>query len=118
MGMNLPDRRALVAVSLTLVLAAGAAIAGTTTSARLDKQGSVYSLERGRTVYRFDAAWRSETVWTKDASGTWQRVDHPAPARVAELRGVFLARLRCESIGSVPIEGKTEMKAVASLGYL
>jgi hypothetical protein len=114
----LRGRKAFSALAATLVLAAASAVAGTSMSPRLAKSGAVYRLERGESAYCFDTAWRIETLWHRDASGAWQRVANPDRARLAELRGVFLLRMDVPSVGSIPVESGSEMKALTSLGYL
>ena len=83
----------------------------------LHKEGPVYQFEVGAEAYHFDALWRVESLWRKGPDG-WSRVEKPDAAHMESLRARFLARAERGSLQDIPAEGRENVEALKTLGYL
>lgn len=110
-------RRLLVAVATSALLCA-IAVGAAAMSPRLQKQGSLYRIEKCGVAYGFDAAWRVETLWVRAESGRWEKVKDAADPRLGTMRQLFLSWTGKGSLKEVPVEGRIEMRSLKSLGYL
>ena len=107
---------------LTLVVMGGAATALASRGAfapspRLVKDGPVYQYEIGNEAYHFDALWRVETLWRKGPDG-WTRVASPDHDHLAALRAAFLSKADAATLQDIPAEGRENLRALKTLGYL
>lgn len=107
---------------LTLVVLGGAASAlaaggAFTPAPRLVKDGPVYQYEVGSEAYHFDALWRVETLWRKGPDG-WTRVASPDHDHLAALRARFLVLAKASALKDIPVEGRENLRALKTLGYL
>ncbi len=110
---------AIVAFCGVVAVSAALALASRDEDSRVRKTGAVYRIERSRETYTFDAAWRTESLWTRPAgSDSWIRVHDPDPVRVDPLRRDLLKGLDRGSLGDIPFEGADDLKALQALGYL
>jgi len=111
-------RGKIVQASAVAALLAAFAVAGAAMVPRVQKQGSLYRIERGDTAYGFDAAWRVEILWARDTTGRWEKVKSPAEGRLEPLRRSLLSSMGKNALWEIPAEGKAEIQSLKSLGYL
>jgi hypothetical protein len=111
-------RKWVLALGLGALLAALSATAAAATAPKVQRQGTLYSMTCGPSIYRFDAAWRVETIWSRDGEGSWTRVALPEPAEMDRLRRLFLIKVGRPSLQDVPAEGQEELARLRSLGYI
>lgn len=109
--------RLMGALGLAVLLTA-LAVAGASMVPRVQKQGSLYRIERGDMAYGFDAAWRVEILWARDTTGRWEKVKSPAEGRLEPLRRSLLSSMGKNALWEIPAEGKAEIQSLKSLGYL
>jgi hypothetical protein len=107
----------LSVVVIALAASAMAARGSFTPTPRLVKDGPVYQYEVGNEAYHFDALWRVETLWRKGPDG-WTRVACPDHDHMAALRAGFLSRANLATLQDVPVEGRENLRALKTLGYL
>ena len=107
----------LAAVVLGIAASAWAARGAFAPSPRLEKDGPVYQLEIGNEAYHFDALWRVETLWRKGPDG-WTRVASPDYDYLAGLRARFLDLAGASTLQDIPAEGRENLRALKTLGYL
>jgi hypothetical protein len=107
-------------LSFVLVGAAATALAARgvlNPAPRLVKDGPVYQYEVGNEAYHFDALWRVETLWRNGPEG-WTRVASPDHEHLASLRMRFLVEAKAGSLQDIPVEGRENLRALKTLGYL
>ena len=106
--------------ALLLIGAAAASLALAVPAApRVAKTGALYSVVYGTRSYTFDAAWRTEKVWTRPlGSGPWSPVAPAAAPWLEEFRADLLRDRGISSLSALPAEGEAEMAALHALGYL
>jgi hypothetical protein len=100
-----------------LAATAVAASGGFTRAPRLVKEGPVYQLEVGDEAYHFDALWRIETLWRNGPDG-WTRVASPDHDHLSALRAAFLSQAKAATLQDIPVEGRENLRALKTLGYL
>ena len=108
----------LPALLAALLLATAAASAARVLAPRVTKAGSLYVLASGSSRYHFDAAWRTESLWTTAEDGTLHRIAYPDAATLDRFRRMFLVQIGREAVGEVPVEGEAELASLRSLGYI
>ena len=106
-----------ICAGLVLVAAAGVYAASAAQAPTYAKRGSIHCIEERGYLYTFDAVWRIEVLRKVDAS---TQVTAPVtdPDRLALMRSCLLKQLKVPGLEGIPVEGKAELDAVRSLGYL
>jgi hypothetical protein len=107
-----------LALAASCALALVSFLAGISIAPRLEKSGTLLSIERGDSAYGFDSAWRTEFLWKRDGTGAWHRVPSPEESALAPLRRLLLLRMKSPSLAAIPAEGKADLQRLKSLGYL
>jgi hypothetical protein len=109
--------RILAAVATSVVLAA-LAVGAAAMSPRLIKKGALYRVERGNVAYSFDAAWRVETFWVRNANGRWEKAKEASDPRMASVKALLLTMVGKPSVKEIPVEAAREVEQLKALGYL
>ena len=107
----------LAAVLAVVAVSAMAARESLHPTPRLVKDGPVYQYETGKEAYHFDTVWRVETLWRNGPDG-WTRVPAPDQDRLAHLRAGFLSASGHATLRDIPAEGREDLQALKTLGYL
>ena len=112
-------RRFTVTVSVVaVVLVCARLVLASRSGPRIEKQGVLYSVKDGNTLYTFDAAWRVETLREFDpGTGHYSVVKAPDSERTTGLRSRLLRELDLKGLDQVPAEGQSERAAMKGLGY-
>ena len=119
---GVPDRRRNLAVAATaaaVLCACAGYLLACPSGPRYEKRGVLHTIQEGATVYTFDAAWRVESVREVDPrTGRFVVVKSPDGSRTARLRTRLLQQLDVKGLDQIPAEGKVEMDAIRTLGYI
>jgi hypothetical protein len=112
----------LMALGFALALAgfSVAAASARSVAPRLQVRDGEYIVRTGRTEYRFDAVWRTESLTHFRGAGNTDGVDVLAeqPERLERMRGYLLRALKVHDLGSVKQGGSDELETLRVLGYL
>ncbi len=111
-------RRVWILAPLVVVAGAVALAAAGCGAPDVERHGVVYAISEGGVRYEFNAAWRNEHVWRRNADGEWRREAQPDAAALAALRGRFLDSIGVASLDLIPREAGEELRALRALGYL
>ena len=86
---------------------------------RLGARGTTHRIEWGRWAYSFDAAFRVERLFDREADpGEMEDFHAREPVRTTWMRRVLLAKLGAADLEAVPRQGEEAVKALQALGYL
>jgi hypothetical protein len=107
----------LLSIGLVLAAAGGTFLAVAASGPSYKKKGFVHLVEERGDLYTFDAAWRVETLRRIDPA-THVAVPVADPARMAALRTTLLRQLKVQGLDGIPVEGRSELGQIRSLGYL